>query len=184
MKPEITFSPFSEDAHGELAESSDDEIATIQASLVIRWGSDDDLPIKLAEMILAHFREYGGDRDLVIPGELWLHHDDEELPPTAVEGDELPAWLQTTIQDYRKPEMTRLLGIIRAVESTEADSFFNEEENEHRRTVRIVQDKTLGSREELRELLEVAHDALRHYVTGADPDRAKHALAFIEKCPI
>lgn len=176
MKQGIIFEPFTEEEDGDLDEGH----ANIQSLLIIHF-QDDDAPMKLAEMLVAHFRKQGGDGDFVVPGQLWITHYDESLPPSPISGEDLPTWLQEIINDYRKPEMVRLLGIVRAVESPEPDSYFNEEENEHRRTVRSVQDQVFGSREELRELLDAAKDALRHYALGSDSERAKQALAFIER---
>jgi hypothetical protein len=176
MKPEIIFETFTEEEDTDL----DEDHANIQSLLIVHF-PDEDAPLKLAEMLIDHFRKYGGDRDFCVPGQLWITHYDESLPPSPIDGEKLPQWLQKITNDYRKPEVARLLGIIRAAESSEPDSFFNEEENEHRRTVRSVQDEVFGSREELRELLDAARTALQHYAAGSDPETAKQALAFIER---
>jgi len=189
QKPEITFTPFTEDDEEE--GFSEDRIAWVHATMDIRFSDDGESCVELAERLLTHFRE-NGTEPFSLPGRVWIFHDDETLPPS-VFGNKLgenetglPEWLQTITDVYRKTEATKLLDeldrlqrLIHAVESSDPDSCFTKEENEHRQASRIVQDQVFGSRDELRELLDAARDALRHYAAGADPEPARAVLTFI-----
>jgi len=189
MKPEITFEPFPDDDSeiDEYEDFEDGQTTLVHASLSIRFSSDEDA-VKLAEMMLAHFRGADRDEKFRVPGRFWFFHTDKSLPPSAVTQGVFPDWLRLIFDAYRKTEtpellseLRRLQGIVAAVTSAKPDSYFDEEQNEHRADAKAAQDRAFGSREELRELLEAARDALRHYAAGSEPLRARHVLAFIEK---
>ena len=166
----------------------EDGIADVPARLVLCFGDvDDDGPLALAEKLVSSFRN-GKGAFVEVEGRLTVYHDDEGLPPTAFRNGTAPEWLQQIVDTYRKDgsplllkELRRLEGLVQAVTSHEPDSYFDEEQNEARTDARVAQDFVLGSRKPMREKLDAAVDALRHYAQGDDNERALAVLAFIGK---
>jgi len=73
----------------------------------------------------------------------------------------------------------RLQGYVWAAESSLPDSQFSRAEVAHRKRVKRAQDAVFGSREEMRELLSAAVEALRWYADQPEGERAKITLKFI-----
>ena len=73
----------------------------------------------------------------------------------------------------------RLQGYVYAAESSAPDSGFSRAEVAHRKRVKRAQDAAFGSREEMRELLDAAVEALKWYADQPNGERAKIALKFI-----
>lgn len=176
----IVFDPFSEKENSLF----DACLGAVLARLTLYF-VDDDGSLKLAEKLISSFRNGKGDA-IEVEGSLTIYHDDDELPPTPFE-NVAPDWLAQIIDTYRKDgspallkELRRLEGLVEAVSSHEPDSHFDEEQNDARRDARVAQDVTLGSRELMRERLDAAVNALKHYAQGDDSARARAVLAFLD----
>lgn len=161
--------------------------ADVPGRITLYFGdADDDRSLALAEKLISAFRS-GEGASVDVEGCFTFYHDDEELPPTPFEGvDMAPDWLRPIIEAYRKnggpslfAELQRLEGLVRAVTSHAPDSAFDREQNEARVEARDAQDAVLGSRKLMRERLDAAVDALKHYAQGDDSARARAVLTFI-----
>jgi hypothetical protein len=184
----IVFTPFA-DKDDEKVDFYDDVYADVYVCLNFYFGSDDEAKLRLAEALIASYLK-GGDFDLY--GLLQVVHGDEALPPSPLDYEQLPSGLKLITDTYRKDappalleEIRRLEGLVEAAVSTRSDAYFNEEQNEHRRVCVVAQNAVFGSRENLREKLKVACDALEYYAQSEDNGQAREALLFVgdEKLP-